>query len=305
MDVKQLEAFVAVSKYNSFSKAARELFLTQPTVSSHINNLEKELDTVLFNRNNKSITLTKSGEILLENAISILNSCKKAIYDIKEYSGKIEGIIDIASSSIPETYILPNFIKYFSNEYPDVKFNISHYDSQYAISEILNNRISFGFVGSKTYNSQVNYIDLINDELVLITPIDLNIENSNGYIDISELNKLKFIMRKDGSGTKNLTLSILKEHNFNIDNLNILAYVESNETIKEMVRIGLGVSFISYESAKEYIKTNKVNFYRIKNINFTRNFYFIYSKKKAFSPLENKFLNSIFEYFNIYKKEID
>ena len=137
MDVKQLEAFVAVAKYKSFSKAARELFLTQPTVSAHIQNLEKELDAVLFNRNNKCITLTKSGEILLENAVSILNNCKKAIYDIKEYSGKIEGLIDIASSSIPETYILPDFIKSFSSKYPDVKFSISHYDSQYAISEIL------------------------------------------------------------------------------------------------------------------------------------------------------------------------
>ena len=64
MDFKQLEAFVSVAKYGSFSKAARELFLTQPTISSHIQNLEKELDTVLFNRNNKYITLTKAGEIL-------------------------------------------------------------------------------------------------------------------------------------------------------------------------------------------------------------------------------------------------
>ena len=262
MDVKQLEAFVTVAKYKSFSKAARELFLTQPTVSAHIQNLEKELDAVLFNRNNKCITLTKSGEILLENAISILNNCKKAIYDIKEYSGKIEGLIDIVSSSIPETYILPNFIKSFHDKYPDVKFSISHYDSQYAISEILNGRISFGFVGSKTSNPQIKSIDLISDELVLISPIDLNIDNDNGYIDINELNKLNFIMRKEGSGTRNLTINILKEHKFNINNLDILAYVESNETIKEMVKIGLGVSFVSYNSAKDYIKSNKIKFYR-------------------------------------------
>lgn len=111
-------------------------------------------------------------------------------------------------------------------------------------------------------------------------------------------------MRKEGSGTRNLTFNILKEHNFNINNLNILAYVESNETIKEMVKIGLGVSFISYKSAKDYIKNNKLKFYRVKNINFARKFYFIYSKKKAFSPLENKFLSSLCEYFDI-KREID
>ena len=301
MDFKQLEAFVSVAKYGSFSKAARELFLTQPTISSHIQNLEKELDTVLFNRNNKYITLTKSGEILYDNAISILNNCKKAIYDIKEYSGNIEGIIDIASSSIPETYILPNFIKSFSNKYPNVKFSISHYDSQYAISEVLNERVSFGFIGSKTFNSQIEYIDILSDELVLIAPLDLNIENENGYIDIKELNNLKFIMRKDGSGTKNLTFNILKDNNLNIDNLDILAYVESNETIKEMVKIGLGVSFVWHNSIKDYVKSNEIKYYKVKNISFSRKFYFIYSKKKVFNPLEDKFLNSLYEYFDIKK----
>ena len=69
MDFKQLEVFVSVVKHESFSKAARELFLTQPTVSSHIQNLEKELDTVLLNRNNKTIKLTPSGEILYKHAI--------------------------------------------------------------------------------------------------------------------------------------------------------------------------------------------------------------------------------------------
>lgn len=301
MDFKQLEAFVAVAKHKSFSKAARELFLTQPTISAHIQNLEKELDTVLFNRNNKCITLTKSGEILFDNAISILNSCKKALYDLREYSGKIEGLIDIVSSSIPETYILPQFIKSFSDKYPNVNFSIKRSDSQYAISEILNESVSFGFVGSKNSNSQIEYINLVNDELVLIAPHDLSINNEDGYINLNELNKLNFIMRKEGSGTRNLTFNILRENKFNINNLNIIAHVESNETIKEMVKIGLGVSFISYKSALDYINSNKVKYYKIKNIHFSRNFYFIYSKKKVFNPLESKFLDSVYEYFNINK----
>ncbi len=205
MDLKQLEVFVAVVKHQSFSKASRELFLTQPTVSAHIQNLENELETVLVNRSNKTITLTESGKILYEHAIYILNNCKKAIYDIKEYSGKIEGLIDIACSSIPETYLLPGFMKSFSNTYPDVKFSISHYDSRFAISEILDERISFGFVGSKISNPQIKYVNLIDDNLVLITPPDLEIENENGEIDVSALYDFNFIMRKEGSGTRDLT----------------------------------------------------------------------------------------------------
>ena len=299
MDFKQLEAFVAVAKHQSFSKAARELFLTQPTVSAHIQNLEKELNTILVNRSNKNITLTKSGEILYDHAIYILNNCKKAIYDIKEYSGKIEGFIDIACSSIPETYILPHFLKDFFNTYPDVKFNISHYDSQYAISEILNERISFGLVGSKVNNPQVEYIDLIDDELVLIVPFKFNINSKDGFISIDELYKLNFIMRKEGSGTRDLILNTLKKNSFDIDRLNILAHVESNEAIKEMVSMGLGVSFISHRSAIEHLNNNKLSFYRIKNVDFMRKFYFIYSKKKTFTPLEDRFLSKLCNYFKI------
>lgn len=299
MDFKQLEVFVSVVKHQSFSKAARELFLTQPTVSAHIQNLEKELDSVLVNRSNKSITLTKSGEILYDHAIYILNNCKKAIYDIKEYSGKIEGMIDIACSSIPETYILPDFMKNFSKNYPDVKFSISHYDSQYAISEILNERVNFGLVGSKPNNHQIDSFDLISDELVLIAPSNLHIKNIDGYIDLEELYKLNFIMRKEGSGTRNLILNTLNKNNFATSKLNILSHVESNEAIKEMVRLGLGVSFVSYISIIDYLEANKLKYYRINNIDFKRNFYFIYSKKKTFNPLENKFLKSICEYFNI------
>lgn len=302
MDLKQLDIFVAVAKHQSFSKAAKELFLTQPTVSAHIQNLEKELNTVLVNRNNKIITLTRPGEILFEHAIYILNNCKRAIYDIKEYEGKIEGFIDIACSSIPETYVLPDFLKIFSSEYPNVKFNISHYDSKYAISEILNERINFGLVGSKSNNEQVEYIDLIDDELVLITPCDIFIDNNNGYIDLAQIVNLNFIMRKEGSGTQNLVVNKLKDNNININQLNTIAYIESNEAIKELVRFGLGVSFVSYNSIIDSVTSNKINFYRIKDISFDRKFYFIYSKKKTFTPLENKFLNSLCDYFNVNTK---
>lgn len=298
MDFKQLEVFVAVCKYQSFSKAARELFLTQPTVSSHIQNLEKELDTVLINRNNKNITLTKSGEILYSHAIKILNNCKKAIYDIKEYSAKIEGIIDIACSSIPESYILPKFIKNFTLQYPDVKFSINNYNSQVVISEILDEKISFGLVGYKPNNAQIQYIDLMDDELVLITPKDILLDNDNGYINITKLNNLKFIMRKEGSATRNIIISKLKEYGFNVDNLDIIAHVESNNSILEMVKLGLGASFVSYISVASYLDNNKLNIYKIKNLELKRKFYFIYSKKKILTPLENKFVYNLYEFFN-------
>lgn len=305
MDIKQLEVFVAVAKHKSFSKAARELFLTQPTVSSHIQNLENEMQCVLLNRNNKTITLTDSGKVLYNHAIIILNDCKKAIYDIKEYSGKIGGSLHIVCSSIPEAYIMPDFLDKFCNKYPNINFTIDHCDSNLVIPEILSERVTFGIVGSKIKHAHIEYTDFINDELVLITPKNINLENENGYVNINEIKELPFIMRKEGSGTRNLIVKTLNSSPVSIQNLEIRAHVESNIAIIEMVKKGLGCSFVSALSVKDLIKRGEINSYRIKNHRFERSFYFIHSKKKIFTPTEKKFLEYFSNFYNIEIKNID
>lgn len=299
MDIKQLEVFVAVAKHKSFSKAARELFLTQPTVSSHIQNLENEMQTVLLNRNNKTITLTDSGHILYNHAIVILNDCKKAVYDIKEYSGKIEGSISIVCSSVPEAHLFPSFLNKFCEKYPNITFTINHCNSNLVIPEILSERATFGIVGSKQKHPHIDYYDLINDELVLICPPDCEIENDNGYIDIEKLRDLTFIMRKEGSGTRNVIIKKLNASPVPPSALKIRAYVESNHAIVEMVRNGLGCSFVSEISARYLIDKGELKEYRIKNHPFDRNFYFIFSKKKVFTPTEKKFIEYLKDFYDL------
>lgn len=299
MDIKQLEVFVAVAKHKSFSKAARELFLTQPTVSSHIQNLENEMQTVLLNRNNKTITLTDSGHILYNHAIVILNDCKKAVYDIKEYSGKIEGSISIVCSSVPEAHLFPSFLNKFCEKYPNITFTINHCNSNLVIPEILSERATFGIVGSKQKHPHIDYYDLINDELVLICPPDCEIENDNGYIDIEKLRDLTFIMRKEGSGTRNVIIKKLNASPIPPSALKIRAYVESNNAIIEMVRNGLGCSFVSEISARYLIDKGELKEYRIKNHPFDRNFYFIFSKKKVFTPTEKKFIEYLKDFYDL------
>lgn len=299
MDIKQLEVFVAVAKHKSFSKAARELFLTQPTVSSHIQNLENEMQTVLLNRNNKTITLTDSGHILYNHAIVILNDCKKAVYDIKEYSGKIEGSISIVCSSVPEAHLFPSFLNKFCEKYPNITFTINHCNSNLVIPEILSERATFGIVGSKQKHPHIDYYDLINDELVLICPPDCEIENDNGYIDIEKLRDLTFIMRKEGSGTRNVIIKKLNASPVPPSALKIRAYVESNNAIIEMVRNGLGCSFVSEISARYLIDKGELKEYRIKNHPFERNFYFIFSKKKVFTPTEKKFIEYLKDFYDL------
>lgn len=297
MDFKQLESFVAISKYKSFSKAAKELFLTQPTITNHIQNLEKELGTILINRSNRTISLTRAGEILYTNAIDILNSKKRTLYTLGEYKGKIEGTIEIVASTIPEEYILPDTIKSFQKKFPHVRYSLKHFDSQDVIEEIASQKANFGFVGAKIKDPQIEYIKLTEDELVVIAAFDKEIKNDNGYVDINDLKRENFIMREEGSGTRKLFVKELEKNDIPIENLNIIAHIESTESTKQMVRKNLGIAIISNRAILDEEKFDLLKSYKLKNFSLKRSFYFAFSKKRILAPLEEKFRAHVSEYF--------
>lgn len=298
MDFRQLESFVAIAKFKSFSKAADYLFITQPTISSHILNLEKELNTVLINRSNKKISLTKAGEVLYDYAINIINLRERACFKLGEFKGKIVGNIEIAASTIPEQYIIPNLICEFNKLYPDVTFTILHYDSTQVVEGIINGDIDFGIVGAKIQHNQLKYIDLINDELVVVTPYDETLADKNAEILLSDLLDKKLILREKGSGTRKLLENTLREHNIDINKLQVVAYVENTEAIKQCIRRGLGVSILSKRAIEDEIRYKLLNYVKIKDLDFKRNFYFVYHSQRSPSPLEMEFQQFVCKYFN-------
>jgi len=203
MDFRQLETFVEVAKLKSFSKAAEKLFITQPTVTNHIQNLEKELGTLLINRFGKKITLTDAGNLLYKYAINILNSCEMAKFDLASYQGKIQGHLHIYSSSVPRKYLLPTIIKNFLNNYPDVSFTVGDKDSKKVIRGILDGETDFGILGAKFPSNNLRYIDLMEDRLVLVTPNSPDFPGENfSFISKDILFREKIIFREEGSGTR-------------------------------------------------------------------------------------------------------
>lgn len=299
MDFRQLESFLAISKYKSFSKAAESLFLTQPTISSHILNLEKELNTVLINRSNKKISLTKAGEVLYDYAVNIINLRERAQFKLGEFKGKIVGNIEIASSTIPEQYIIPDIICQFNKIYPDVTFTMVHYDSSQVVEGIINGDIDFGIIGAQIHHNQLQYVELIDDELVVVTPYKESNTNENIAVDIEDLLTEKFILREDGSGTRNIFEKALKDQNINIEQLQIIAYMENTEAIKQCVRRGLGISILSKRAIEDELKYKLLGYSRIKNLDLKRKFYFVYHSQRSPSPLEMEFQKFVFEYFKI------
>lgn len=140
MDFKQIEAFVNVIKYKSFSRAAEASFLTQPTISVHINALEKELNLQLIDRTRKEALLTSEGRVFYNYAVSMLNMRSQAILAVQNFSLNMNGTVEIQTSSIPGEYIVPELISEFKKEYPEVRFVLHQSDSGQASGNIRANK---------------------------------------------------------------------------------------------------------------------------------------------------------------------
>lgn len=168
MELKQLEAFVAVVDYNSFSEAARHLFLTQPTVSAHVASLEKELDTKLISRTTKKLHVTPQGYDLYDSAVSML---KIRDHILNEFVGSHKQIIELGASTIPSSYVLPEVAQCLRQLNPDIYFHSELSDSMGIIQQVENGRLDFGLVGMTTDSSELIFIPFLEDELVIVTPV--------------------------------------------------------------------------------------------------------------------------------------
>lgn len=292
MDFRQLRTFIEVAKLKSFSKAAQKLFLTQPTVSSQILNLEEELGCRLFDRVGKNISLTQAGQIFYNNAIEIINTYDNLKFEIDEYNKSIVGTLDITCSSVPRKHFLPKVISEFSLQNKDVKYRISELDSMKVIDNIIDGYYDFGIVGNKYDVANISFIPLMNDELVLISPVSYAI--CSPTLDLNEIINYNFIIREKGSGTREIIEKVLSSTPYNFDSLNVIAYLEDNETIKKFVECGLGLGFISkYEIDNNLNQTYRMH--KINNLPLERFFYLASHKIRTLSPLSNKFIDFLLE----------
>lgn len=279
MEFNQIESFLSVVKYKSFSRAAKDLYLTQPTISNNIQALEKELNTTLLNRTSKTISLTDAGKLFYKYALELINIRDRARFEIMDKQENIQGIIEVSTSSIPELYILPYIIRNFRNVYPNINFTVTQKNSRDIITDIIDGNIVFGIVGAKIPSRNVEYIDFYEDELVLALP------NTKKYasvgcedLDIDFIFSLDFLFRKEGSGTRIFIEKSLSNINISPDDLNIVGVLDSNKMIKKMIELDQGVSFVSSLSIKNEVKAGLIKACRIKELDLKRKFYFAYSK---------------------------
>ena len=289
MEFKQIEAFLNVVKYKGFSKAADATFLTQPTISAHISNLEKELGVSLISRQHRNVTLTASGKLFYPYAEKMMETRSEAVAQLTITKEHITGILDLQTSTIPGQYYLPKKMAQFKQSHKNVCFNIEQSDSKLVMENILNGQGELGFTGFQG-NNQLVYEHIFTDEILLLTPNMGTFEHKeDGFISAEELKDLPFIVREQDSGTKLETERLLINGKSLYSEKNIVARMNSQESIKHAVAAGLGVTIVSGFSVNEEQLLADTKVFHIEGIEEKRNFYMVHRKSCHLSPVAETF----------------
>lgn len=303
MNLKQLEAFVQVAEGGSFSKAAKELFLTQPTVSAHISSLEKELNVRLFIRNTKEVHLSDDGKELYKYAKQMVDMQKKIEerFSAKKEAGK--HCISIAASTIPAQYLLPKVLMKFNEKYPDEQLKIMETDSSKVVTQIVDHMVDVGFTGTVLEKKHCKYIPFYKDELVIVTPVTekykkLQQENMK---DISWVADEHFIMREEGSGTRKEAEKQLQNAGLKIEQLSVIASIENQETIKKAIRQGMGISVLSRLATEDEVEAGLVLAFPIPGAAEGRDINLVYNKNYELSRSAERFIKVVKDVYRIKK----
>lgn len=301
MNLKQLEAFVQVAEGGSFSKAAKELFLTQPTISSHISSLERELNARLFVRNTKEVSLSEDGIKLYKYAKQMLDLQREIEVTFGMDEEGESHAVTIAASTIPAQYLLPEVLTRFSERYPQEQIRIQETDSSKVVMQIVDHRVDIGFTGTVLEKKHCKYIPFYKDELVIITPNTPKYQElvQGNKEDISWIKKEHVIMREEGSGTRKEAELQIKGAGVKFAGLDIIASIENQETIKKSVRQGMGISILSKLATADEVANGEILAFPIPNSDEGRDINLVYNKNYQMTRSAERFIKVVKEVYNI------
>lgn len=255
MDTSTLQAFLAVAESGSFSKAADQLFLTQSAVSKRIALLEEQLGNQLFDRIGRSISVTEAGEELLPRARDILlqfDDAKRAINNLA--IGEITGTLSFAASHHISLHRLPDYLKRFSEECPNVELDLRFEESEVAYEDVLKGELELALITLSPNPDKNIHSEIIWDDLLQYVVANDHPLSKREEVTLDELTAYNAILPGANTFTRTLVERLFDQHNLS---LNVTMSTNYLDTIRMMVSIGLGWSLLP-ESLVGDLKVLKV-----------------------------------------------
>lgn len=289
----RLKVFYTVARRLNFTKAAKELYISQPAVTRHIHELEGSFKLQLFERNGNKIILTPAGEVLLSYSDRIFDLYRDMEFEMNILAEEHSGILRIGASSTIAQYVISPILADFHQKFKDVKVHLSTGNTERIEQALLNKDIELGIVEGRSKNPQLSYNEFINDELVLVANAQDDFIKKE-TLKVEDLKKYPFLVRESGSGTLEVIEHALNAHQIKMDELNIEMQLGSIESIKSYLLHSPCLAFVSIHAILKELKHNELRIIDVKNLSIERPFYFIepQGQVNALSKLFIKFAAS-------------
>ncbi|UPZ14489.1 LysR family transcriptional regulator [Flavobacterium humidisoli] len=293
----RLKVFYTVALRLNFTKAATELYITQPAVSKHIQELEETYKTKLFERNGSKIALTPAGKILLKYTKSIFDIYREIDFEMSSFNKERQGLLRLGASTTISQYIISPVLASFHQKQKDIKVNLLNGNTEQIENALINKEIEIGIVEGQSKNQSIKYIPFLKDELVLVCSSKNPLVQQN-EISVNDLKSMKFITRERGSGTLEVIEFALKKANLKLANLHIEMQLGSTESIKSYLLNSDCFAFMSIHAVSKELKNKELIVLDIEKLAIERYFYIITLQGKSDS-LSELFIQNLASHYNL------
>lgn len=288
MDLWRLRVFCKVVELRSFSKAAVSVRLSQPTVSSHVKDLEDHFGCRLIDRLGRSMALTPAGELLCRQASDLLARYDEIEAEMAGYHGRVSGRLMIGGSTIPAGHILPGLIGAYRRAYPQVTVCLLVGDTEKTFFDILSGKVELAVVGGRTADRRIVQQPFLTDEMRVVVPAS-HFWAGRKTVTVADLTQEPFIVRERGSGTRSALEESLAARGAGVEGLNVVAELGSTEAVVQGIKSGIGVSVLSSMAVAEDVRAGTLKTLTLRGIKLTRVFYLAFLRNRSQSPAADAF----------------
>ena len=284
---RQFEVFLAVAKAGSFRAAAELMHLSQPALSQHVAEMERELGARLFDRLGRKVALTEAGRLIEEHALRLFASLASAREAVADLGGLKRGSLVIGASTTPGIYVLPGVIAAFREKYPGVALSLRIDNSALIEEQIRGHAVDLGVVGGHALRLGEECIAAgLLDELVLIVP-PRHPWAGRREVQPAQLRDQRLLIREEGSATRQLTERALHHAGGSTTASMELGHTEA---IKQAVMVGLGVAFVSIHAIRGELAAGRLRALRLRGVRIRRHFHIVHDEARTLSASARTFI---------------
>lgn len=284
-----LKTFVTLVEVKNFTKTAEILCMSQPNVSLHIKNLEKEFQTTLIERSPKFLKITPMGDLLYDRAKQMITIYEQTKQEILEHHNLIKGELKIGTSFTIGEYILPSLLIKLQSDFPELEIHVIIGNTEEIVQLVRLLEVDIGLIEGQTNEKDISVHAFMKDELFIVASPKHPLAQKE-TVKVTDLQNQTWITREDGSGTREYFNHVISANGLKV---NSLLTISSNQGIKETLINGYGLSILSKSVIKRDIQHGNLTIIPFKDHSFSRTLSYVYSPIMKDKRIVNIFINYI------------